>query len=60
MVEIEIAVLSKQCLSQRIGEMSELEQQVNAWAEARNRKKSECQLAVYSKSRTAEIQTILY
>ena len=40
MVEIEIAVLSKQCLSQRIGEMSELEQQVNAWAEARNRKKA--------------------
>ena len=39
MVEIEIAVLVKQCLSQRIGQMLELEQQVNAWAEARNRKR---------------------
>ena len=39
MVEIELSVLSKQCLSRRIGQPSELAQQVNAWAEARNRKK---------------------
>ena len=39
MVEIELSVLSKQCLSRRIGELSELDQQVN-WAEARNRKKA--------------------
>ena len=38
MVEIEIAVLSKQCLSRRIGQVSEMARQVNAWAEARNRK----------------------
>ena len=39
MVEIELSVLSKQCLSRRIGE-PELDQQVKAWAEARNRKKA--------------------
>ena len=39
-VEIEIAVLSKQCLSRRIGQLAELAQQVNAWAEARNRKQA--------------------
>ena len=38
MVEIELSLLSKQCLSRRIGRLSELQQQVNAWAEARNRK----------------------
>ena len=40
MVEIELSVLSKQCLSRRIGELSELDQQVTAWVEARNRKKA--------------------
>ena len=40
MVEIELSVLSRQCLSRRIGQMSELERQVNAWVEARNRKKA--------------------
>ena len=39
MVEIELAVLSRQCLSQRMGQVFELERQVNAWTEARNRKK---------------------
>ena len=39
MVEIELSVLSKQCLSRWIGQVAELERQVNAWAEARNRKK---------------------
>ena len=37
MVEIERSVLSKQCLSRRIGEVSKLEREVTAWAEARNR-----------------------
>ena len=59
MVEIELSVLSKQCLSRRIGELSELDQQVTAWVEARNRKKSECQLAVYSQSGAAEVPPIL-
>ena len=40
MVEIELSLLSKQCLSRRIGQVSELERQVNAWVEARNRKKA--------------------
>ena len=40
MVEIELSVLSKQCLARRIGELSELDQEVKAWAEARNRKKA--------------------
>ena len=39
MVEIELSVLSRQCLSRRIGQVSELQRQVNAWTEARNRKK---------------------
>ena len=38
MVEIELSVLSRQCLARRIGQVSELERQVNAWVEARNRK----------------------
>ena len=40
MVEIELAVLSRQCLSRRMGQVSELQRQVNAWTEARNRKKA--------------------
>ena len=40
MVEIELSVLSKQCLSRRIGELSELAREVKAWAEARNRKQA--------------------
>ncbi len=40
MVEIELAVLSRQCLSRRIGELSELAREVKAWAEARNRKQA--------------------
>ena len=39
MVEIELSVLSRQCLARRIGQVSELERQVNAWVEARNQKK---------------------
>ena len=39
MVEIELSVLARQCLSRRIGQVSELQRQVNAWVEARNRKK---------------------
>ncbi len=38
MVEIELSLLSKQCLSRRMGQVSELQRQVNAWVEARNRK----------------------
>lgn len=39
MVEIELSVLSKQCLSRRIGQLSALKREINAWVEARNRKK---------------------
>lgn len=39
MVEIELSVLSRQCLARRMGQRAELQQQVNAWVEARNRKK---------------------
>ena len=38
MVEIELSVLSRQCLSRRIGHVSELARQVKAWAAERNRK----------------------
>ena len=38
MAEIELSVLSRQCLARRIGQVSELQRQVNAWVEARNRK----------------------
>ena len=38
MAEIELSVLSRQCLSRRIGQVSELQRQVNAWVEERNRK----------------------
>jgi DDE superfamily endonuclease len=36
MAEIELAVLSKQCLGRRIGSAEELEREVMAWAEERN------------------------
>jgi hypothetical protein len=36
MAEIELAVLSKQCLGRRIGSAAELEREALAWAEARN------------------------
>ncbi len=36
MAEIELSVLSRQCLKQRIGSQPELEQQVAAWRDGRN------------------------
>jgi len=36
MAEIELSVLSRQCLDRRIGSQHELEQEVAAWQEARN------------------------
>ena len=38
MAEIEFAVLSEDCLSQRIGTQALLEQEVAAWQQRRNRK----------------------
>jgi len=40
MAEIELNMLSKQCLNRRIGEMTELIKHVNAWQKARNNKNS--------------------
>jgi DDE superfamily endonuclease len=37
MAEIELRVLSRQCLDRRIGSQQELQQEVAAWQEARNR-----------------------
>ena len=36
MAEIELSVLSRQCLNRRIGSQPELERQVAAWQQARN------------------------
>ncbi len=36
MIEIEISILSKQCLDRRIGDMQTLEREVLAWAKKRN------------------------
>jgi len=36
MVEIELSVLSRQCLGQRIGDMATLQREVSAWQERRN------------------------
>jgi len=36
MVEIELSILSKQCLDRRIGDMETLAQEVKAWAQKRN------------------------
>lgn len=36
MAEIELSVLSRQCLSRRIGSMAELEREVRAWVKERN------------------------
>lgn len=38
MAEIELSILARQCLDQRIADFETLEQQVNAWNEARNQK----------------------
>jgi DDE superfamily endonuclease len=37
MVEIELSILSKQCLDRRIGDIDTLEREVKAWVEERNR-----------------------
>jgi hypothetical protein len=36
MVEIELSVLSRQCLGQRVGDMATLQREVSAWQERRN------------------------
>jgi hypothetical protein len=36
MAEIELSVLSRQCLAQRIGSLSRLTREVTAWTQARN------------------------
>ena len=36
MAEIEFSILSRQCLSRRIGEIEGLREEVERWAEARN------------------------
>jgi hypothetical protein len=36
--EVELAALAKQCLGRRIGSRAELERQVGAWEEERNRR----------------------
>ena len=38
MAEIEISVLSGQCLRRRIGDMENLKKEISAWAEERNKK----------------------
>jgi hypothetical protein len=43
MVEIELSILSKQCLDRRIGDMETLEQEVKAWTIERNRTKATIQ-----------------
>ena len=40
MVEIELSVLSKQCLDRRIGDMQTLEREVLAWVKERNAKRA--------------------
>jgi len=40
MVEIELSVLSKQCLDRRIGNIETLEREVLAWVEQRNAKRT--------------------
>ncbi len=40
MVEIELSVLSKQCLSRRIGEIALMTDEVEAWVADRNRKRA--------------------
>jgi hypothetical protein len=40
MVEIELSVLSKQCLDRRIGTMETLEREVLAWTDERNTKRA--------------------
>jgi hypothetical protein len=40
MVEIELSVLSKQCLDRRIGNIETLEREVLAWVEQRNAKRA--------------------
>nr|WP_231871541.1 transposase [Planctomyces sp. SH-PL62] len=39
--EIELSVLSRQCLDRRIGSMDELEREVAAWEEERNERRVE-------------------
>ena len=43
MAEIELSILSKQSLADRIGDRANLVRQVNAWVKQRNEKKSDMQ-----------------
>lgn len=40
MVEIELSVLSKQCIGRRIGSVSQLRSEVTAWAKCRNKERA--------------------
>lgn len=40
MVEIEISVLSRQCLSRRISDLETLHQEIQAWEKQRNQQKA--------------------
>ena len=40
MAEVEIAVLSSQCLNRRIGNTETLEREINAWEQARNQQRA--------------------
>jgi hypothetical protein len=43
MVEIELSILSKQCLDRRIGDIETLEREVLAWVEQRNKQRAKIQ-----------------
>ncbi len=40
MAEIELSILARQCLDQRIAELTALESEVAAWVDARNQEQS--------------------
>jgi uncharacterized small protein (DUF1192 family) len=45
-VEIELSVLSRQCLERRIGDRQLLKSEIAAWEQQRNHERAKCQLAL--------------
>ncbi len=56
MAEIEIGVLSRQCLDRRIADQDTLRTEINAWQKQRNQKNDMRKLALYHRRCTNKIE----
>jgi len=59
MAEIELNVLSKQCLDRRINDIAEMQEQVDAWQYARNNKNACIDWQFYNQGSENKTETTL-